>query len=49
MSVNNIEINSKNFCYDTTKGDVENVDLNLEKLNKIFIRSCREAEKIHQN
>jgi len=45
MSVNNIEINSKNFCYDTTKGDVENVDLNLEKLNKIFIRSCREAEK----
>ncbi len=24
---------------------MENVDLNFEKLNKILIRSCREAEK----
>ena len=45
MSVNNIEINSNNFCYDASKSDVENVDLNFEKLNKILIRSCREAEK----
>ena len=27
MSVNNIEINSKNFCYDTTKGEISKLEL----------------------
>ncbi len=45
ITVNTIETDSTNFCYDSTLGDTMNVDSNLKRLSKIFIKCSRFAEK----